>query len=431
LTLFFIKIQEYVVVVSCKTKFIPLMMSKTNLHLFCRVVDNFGDIGVSWRLCRQLQSEHGWQVHLWVDDLASFHVLCAEVQIEAASQTVQQVQIHHWHDLPAPAWAAVAQADVVIEAFACELPNALVQAMAVQTRPPRWINLDYLSAEAWVAGCHGLLSVHPQLGLQKYFYFPGFTAQTGGLLYEADYAARRQQFFNDPTAREAFLLRQFSTMQKAAWAALREADTCLFSLFCYPDAPISALLTACANAPEQTLGLVAQGVAEVALADFFGEPVVAGQVYQRGALSLFVVPFMSQTEYDQLLWSCDMNFVRGEDSFVRAQLAGKPFVWQIYPQEEQAHLLKLEAFLQQYLERCAAAEPLIALWQAWNGALDVTDVSNASNVSSTTVSADARALAQLPQFARQVQGHSTQWAAELLQAGDLATRLVQFIEKIS
>ncbi|MBX9869935.1 MAG: elongation factor P maturation arginine rhamnosyltransferase EarP [Burkholderiaceae bacterium] len=414
-----------------------MMKPNPSLHLFCRVVDNFGDIGVCWRLARQLQSEHGLQVHLWVDDLVSFRVLCAEVQIdaasqtsstsyaaldrcaevqiEAASQTVQQIQIHHWRDLPAQDWAVVAQADVMIEAFACELPGALVQAMAAQDRPPCWINLDYLSAVSWVAGCHGLLSVHPQWGLKKYFYFPGFSEQTGGLLFEATYAARKQAFLADLAAREAFLLRQFSVQQKSAWMVLREADVSLFSLFCYPSAPIRTLLTACANAPERSLWLVAQGVAEAALADFFAQPMVTGQVYQQGTLSVFVLPFLSQPEYDQLLWSCDMNFVRGEDSFVRAQLAGKPFIWQIYPQQEQAHLLKLDAFLQQYVVNCPTAEQVSALWHTWN----------------STHETDLQVFGELPQFARQTQGHAEQWAAELLQASDLATRLVQFIEKIS
>lgn len=397
---------------------IPHMMKpKPSLHLFCRVVDNFGDIGVCWRLARQLHSEHGFEVDLWVDDLVSFQVLCAEVQIDASSQTVQQIQIHHWREVPAQDWALVAQADVIIEAFACELPGALVQAMATQARPPSWINLEYLSAESWVAGCHGLLSVHPQLGLKKYFYFPGFSEQTGGLLYEADYTARQQAFLANPAAREAFLARQFSAKQNAAWAALREAgmdanagDLCI-SLFCYPSAPVVDLLSVCANAPGKTLCFVPQGVAEAAITAFFGEPAVVGQVYRRGALSLFVLPFMSQVEYDQLLWSCDVNFVRGEDSFVRAQLAGKPFVWQIYPQEEQVHLLKLEAFLQQYLRNCATAEQVSALWHAWNGGAQFDQ--------------------PLPQFVRQTQSHAMQWAVELHQAGDLATRLVQFIEKIS
>ena len=395
----------------------------TTLHIFCRVVDNFGDIGVCWRLCRQLHSEHGFVVHLWVDDLSSFQVLCAQVRTDLAHQTVQQVQIHHWQDaLEANQdWHAVAQADVIIEAFACEVPAVLVQAMAMQARQPRWINLDYLSAESWVAGCHGLPSVHPQLGLTKYFYFPGFDQQTGGLLVEANYAARQQAFFSAPDGRARFLSEQFSSVQNSVWADLQRVGTekntepLVFSLFCYPDAPVAALLAACANAENQSLCLVAEGVATAALGDFFGEPVAVGRVYQRGALVLFVLPFMSQASYDQLLWSCDLNFVRGEDSFVRAQLAGKPFVWQIYPQEAQAHFIKLDAFLQQYLAQSEAAEPVLALWSAWNQAPQ----------------GEVAALAQLPLFAAQLQAHARDWAKRLLQSDDLATRLVQFIEKIS
>ncbi|MDB5942884.1 MAG: hypothetical protein JWQ13_2450, partial [Ramlibacter sp.] len=45
------------------------------------------------------------------------------------------------------------------------------------------------------------------------------------------------------------------------------------------------------------------------------------------------------------LWSCDFNFVRGEDSQVRALWAGRPFAWQIYPQHDDAHHAKLHAFL--------------------------------------------------------------------------------------
>ena len=53
---------------------------------------------------------------------------------------------------------------------------------------------------------------------------------------------------------------------------------------------------------------------------------------------------MPQQQFDELLWQADILMIRGEDSFVRAQYAGKPFMWHIYPQQEQAHLEKLAAF---------------------------------------------------------------------------------------
>ena len=75
------------------------------------------------------------------------------------------------------------------------------------------------------------------------------------------------------------------------------------------------------------------------------------------------LPFMSQLDFDHLLWACDINFVRGEDSLVRAIWASKPFVWQIYPQDDGAHAPKLEAFMQA-VQLPAAAQK----WQGlWNG----------------------------------------------------------------
>ena len=55
---------------------------------------------------------------------------------------------------------------------------------------------------------------------------------------------------------------------------------------------------------------------------------------------------MPQNQFDALLHLVDGAIIRGEDSFVRAQLAGKPFLWHIYPQDEMAHLDKLHAFWQ-------------------------------------------------------------------------------------
>src|SRR5947208_6585773 len=35
--------------------------------LFCRVIDNFGDAGIAWRLARELHDEHGLAVTIWID----------------------------------------------------------------------------------------------------------------------------------------------------------------------------------------------------------------------------------------------------------------------------------------------------------------------------------------------------------------------------
>ncbi len=139
---------------------------KARWDIFCSVVDNFGDIGVTWRLARQLVVEHKCEVRLWVDDLRAFERMCPEVDVRLDQQWQEGVDVRHW---PAE-WATTPAADVVIAAFACQLPPDYMEAMAQRERVPLWMNLDYLSAEDWVVGCHRLPSVKFK-GVQKYFFF--------------------------------------------------------------------------------------------------------------------------------------------------------------------------------------------------------------------------------------------------------------------
>ena len=162
--------------------------------VFCKVIDNLGDIGVCWRIARQLATEHGLRVRLWVDDLDRFRLLCPQLDPTPPIQRLQGVEVRHWDDhfpLVTPAW-------VVLETFACRIPDAFIEQMAHLTPPPVWINLDYLSAEGWVARFHAQASPHPYLPLTKYFFFPGFATDTGGLLREQDLRNRRAAFLAAP-----------------------------------------------------------------------------------------------------------------------------------------------------------------------------------------------------------------------------------------
>jgi uncharacterized repeat protein (TIGR03837 family) len=380
------------------------MNTLASLHLFCRVVDNYGDIGVCWRLARQFQHEHGLAVTLWVDELTSFKRICPELDPLRTSQDVQGVRVRKWDErFEVP--EAAETADVVIEAFGCELPRSYLDAMTRRQPRPVWINLEYLSAEAWVEGCHGLSSRHPQLSLEKYFFFPGFTEATGGLPVERDLSARRAAFQGDAEHTRAFL-QNFGV--KAATGGR------VISLFCYPQAPVVDLFAALRDADRPTVCLVPEGIATDAVQTFLGANGRAGARAYQGALTVHVLPFMSQADYDRLLWSCDLNFVRGEDSFVRAQLAARPFVWQIYPQQSNAHWNKFDAFLARYCQALATSErqAMEAFWRTWNGVqtqpMDWTAFESA-----------------LPVRAR----HAQNWAAHVVRGGDLATRLVQFAEK--
>jgi uncharacterized repeat protein (TIGR03837 family) len=374
------------------------------LDLFCRVVDNYGDIGVCWRLARQLAGEHGVAVRLWVDDLASFRRICAAIDPSADEQVLQGVTVRRWHDDRVAPVQGVA--DAVIEAFGCALPPDYLKAMAARATPPVWINLEYLSAEDWVAGCHGLPSPHPQLPLTKYFFFPGFDAGSGGLLAEAGLEQRRTAFAADPRQKAAFL---------AGLGVHPAPDDCVMSLFCYPTAPVAALLDSLRDDARPSLLLAPEGVASAALAGWAGKPLAPGDVVRRGSLSLQVVPFLDQPDYDRLLWCCDLNFVRGEDSMVRAQWAQKPFIWQIYPQEEDAHRIKLDAFLARFSVGMPpdTAGACRAAWHAWNGDGDLRG----------SWPALRNALPAL-------QAHMPGWCGRLREQGDLVGNLLAFIQQV-
>lgn len=373
------------------------------LALFCKVVDNYGDIGICWRLSRQLQQEYDIAVTLWVDDLDSFQRICPEGAADRQTQEIQGVTIRHWRNQKGRFDAADIP-DVVIEFFGCSIPPDYINAMSRCTPRPVWLNLEGLSAEIWVESCHTLPSPHARLPLTKHFFFPGFTPRTGGMQREAGLDAQRRVFQNDPAAMQAFLDRFGVTTDEMA--ALK------VSLFCYPQAPIQDLFDTWRHAARPVLCLVPEGVATAAIAAFLGRTAMAGADATHGALTVRVLPFMPQPDYDKLLWACDLNFVRGEDSFVRAQWACKPFIWHVYPQDENLHHIKLRAFLDNYR---AATSNLVALTQAWNG---VT-----RNAMQTLWPAFA---ADMPDIARLCED----WQAQLSANGDLVANLLQFVQTV-
>lgn len=325
--------------------------------VFCRVIDNHGDLGVCWRLAADLAAR-GETVRLWVDDPGALDWM--------APRGARGVSVVRWVD-PLP---DLAPGDVVVEAFGCDPPPAFVAKMALTQ--PLWINLEYLSAEPYVEASHGLRS--PVQPYDKWFFFPGFTPATGGLL--------REPHALDP--------------RPSPWERLgvvpQPGERCV-SLFSYASAPFDALFDLLNDQP--TLLLVAAGVSQApALRALAGNP--------RRRVRAFALPWLDQPGYDDLLHACDLNFARGEDSIVRAMWAGAPFVWHIYPQDDGAHEAKLEALL----DRLQADPAVRALWRAWNGF--------------------ARWPERLPDPAPW-RAASRRWRSELASQPDLASRLLWFV----
>ncbi len=310
-------------------------MPPKNIDIFCTVIDNFGDIGVCWRLAQQLQVEYGLNVRLWVDDLASFAKLEPTLNPQLAQQVCKKIDIYYWSKTHFG--TDIVPHHIVIEGFGCRLPNSFLQTMAQQTPPPVWLNLEYLSAESWTLDCHGLGSAHPNLPLKQYFFFPSFDPRGGGLLREQNLLQQRDDFLQNPQAQADF------------WHNLNCAQALnanyRLSLFAYENQAVAALLTALSQQQKTCFVAIPQGRVLTNVNTWANTTLKVGDKLTVGAVTVAVLPFLSPTQYDQLLWACDINMVRGEDSFIRAHWAGKPLLWHIYPQEEQAHLDKLEAWL--------------------------------------------------------------------------------------
>jgi uncharacterized repeat protein (TIGR03837 family) len=347
--------------------------------IFCRVIDNHGDLGVCWRLAADLAAR-GHHARLWLDD--------ARALAWMAPVHPTGVEVLAWTE-PAPEREP---GDVVIEAFGCNPPDSFLAGMAAAANAPVWINLEYLSAEGYVARSHRLASPQwsgPARGLTKWFFYPGFTPDTGGLL------------------REPSLLERLAAVDADSFLAslhiARQPGERLVSVFCYANAALAELPARLADAP--TLLLTTPGLATAQLA---ARPMPT-------KLRVQALPWLSQPDYDQLLRACDLNFVRGEDSFVRAQWAAKPFIWQIYPQHDDVHAGKLNAFLQQNL---GGAEPGLAqqvrAWMlAWNGL---------AGPGSPPLPASLPGLDTW-------QGHAQVWRDRLLGQRDLTSQLLDFVSE--
>lgn len=334
-------------------------------HLYCKVVDNLGDAGVTWRLARQLASEHRLEVHLFIDAPDTLALIAPNAR---AGAILDGVRIEHWDVASPPRDPGT----VVVSAFGCELPPATRAAIA--SRPGiLWINLEYLSAEGWIDECHRLASRKPSDGAIEHFFYPGFSQASGGLLREATLLNQRDAFLDEDCA-----TRWLNDLGIGALPGERR-----ISLFCYPNAPIADWLSLIAESNRPTRVLVAQGVASEALQRFSGMHLKPGDRIERGALTLECYALLAQPQFDRLLWSCDLNLVRGEDSWVRAIWAGRPFLWQPYQQVDQAHRPKLEAFLARLTggddrtpsldmalrdtKHKQAAQAAMAMMRAWDG----------------------------------------------------------------
>ena len=310
-------------------------------HLTCKVIDFFGDIGVAWRIAKQLKIDFNIEVHLLVDDLVTTKRLIPSIDLSLQKQTINGINICHC-DFSEDSTSLPPPPDFLFNVFNIDLPHSYKT--LIKRKKSKYIAIEYLSAEPWVDNFHLKPSIDPQSELIKTYFYPGFTNQTGGLIREKGLFLRREAF---DQSRRKKLIRSLGG----------DPNLYSISLFYYPIQKIEVFLDVIdhINKPAQFF-----------IPQYLFDLLKLKNNYQF--IHIIPYPFLNHDDFDNLLWSCDLNFVRGEDSWTRAIWAGKPFIWQPYIQENNIHLIKLKAFLKRYYEACDQdlSEILIKIHDDWS-----------------------------------------------------------------
>lgn len=335
-----------------------------NIVIVCRIIDNFGDAGFSLRLALEI-CKRNHSVKLLCDDIQILLQL-APPELPSNLKLLEVQQGDKLGD-------QLCETNAVIECFgssscpASALSNPIIQSCVGQVP---WLVVDYLSAESWIEEFHGVKSINPQTGYESTYFYPGFSNKTGGVIHSD--------------------CLPFETVKKPE----KRKKQKIF-VFCYPQAPLDRLASALMN--HQQL-------------------VVSEKCVTTKIKRVETTPFCPITEFDQLLMHSDWCFVRGEDSFVRAQLIGKPFVWQIYPTMDRAHEGKLASFFEIYTETLAreAKAALKDLWWAWNG------LNENINFEATWSHVDQHYCA--------LEQHANEWALKLRNGPDLVSEILTTIQ---
>jgi uncharacterized repeat protein (TIGR03837 family) len=310
----------------------------STIDIFCHVVDNFGDIGVVYRFARALKAAlPNSTMRVFIDDLNTFKAICATID---PHKTIQEHESIIWVDSLRLDETLVAQlgiAELVFETFACEIPPAYLKRAYYEST--LLINLEHLSAEEWVEGYHCKESLLHEGTLKKFYFMPGFTEHTGGLIPNE---SRPVSITSSKERIDALL----SLIPDHLHKYIQDSGSMIYgSVFTYRR-NLDKFIEDCVSI-SSSITLLAFGQKTIhsfrtTLEHLHITPSADG-VHTIKTVRIIEMPFIAQQNYDQLLQLMDFNIVRGEDSLTRAVLSGKPFIWNAYLQDNRYQVVKVEA----------------------------------------------------------------------------------------
>lgn len=303
------------------------------ITVLCKVVDNFGDIGVVFRLCRALSElKKNLEIRLVVSNLDSFAKISKGIDSSKTFQEFRGWKVFDWNDNAlCKKEFSKNPPEFILECFQCGRPEWLEELLF----SPQFnlnvqiVNVEYLTAESWADDFHLLKSGTRSAKIKKINFMPGFTKKTGGLILDKNFMCCLSE--------KKFALNLVKQNLDKKILSEDFSDSFKILIFSYP----------------KNFDFLASAIKEFSFLKKIIVFVASGAGADSAKISLkkfkvdFVcLPFMQQEVWDAFLSLMDFSFVRGEDSFSRCCLFGNPFIWNIYPQEEEFHIVKLNAFLQ-------------------------------------------------------------------------------------
>ena len=312
-------------------------MKVNSIDIFCEIIDNFGDIGVVYRISKELKKIfQNVRIRMVLNRLEEF---------KAINKKVKDIDFQEIDGLICVTEKYVKEnaetfgtADVFIEAFGCNVPEEYIKRAKENSK--LWINLEYLSGEKWIEDFHLCESLIDSKTLKKIFYMPGFSEKSGGVIIDSGFLERKEYGKNN---REEVLKKYFPNVDIK--------DKLIGTVFSY-EKNFDNLLEVLKDYERETLLILMGEKTQKSFSEILQKKLREnfGKIVKYGKITMMYADFLSQEEYEEVISAADFNFTRGEDSFVRGILLEKPFMWHIYLQEEKAHMDKIKAFTERFRE---------------------------------------------------------------------------------
>lgn len=318
-------------------------MKVNSIDIFCEIIDNFGDIGVVYRISKELKKIfQNVRIRIVLNRLEEFKAINKKVK-DTDYQEIDGL-ICVTEKYVKENMESFGVSDVFIEAFGCNVPEEYVKAAKENSK--LWINLEYLSGEKWIEDFHLCESLIDSKTLKKIFFMPGFSEKSGGVIIDSGFLERMK--FGKENRDEVF---------KKYFKDFDLKDKFIGTVFSY-EKNFENLLETLKNYEKETVLLLMGEKTQKSFSEILKKNLTEdyGNIVKYGKITMIYSDFFSQEEYEEIISASDFNFTRGEDSFVRGIILGKPFMWHIYLQEEKAHMDKIKAFTDRFKESIEVSE---------------------------------------------------------------------------